>query len=278
MQSDSNFGIETGGQMKIWNHLILSGLLVATTAKAELPAAEMNLNWDPQIVGGVEASEGEFPFIVSLRSYYGHFCGGSLVKENWVLTAAHCTSGGGIDSVRIGMLKQSDLSKSETFKVKKVIVHPQYDRSTIDYDYALVQLDGASKYQPVELNKRNFQIPDSDESILATTAGWGTIRESSYATSDKLMKVDVPLVNHQKCEEVYKDLNPVTDRMICAGYEEGAKDACQGDSGGPLVIQKSGRTWLIGIVSWGMGCARPKYYGVYSKVSAVIPWIENQIQ
>jgi len=262
----------TGGKMKLlkmtWTALLVS---LSLTASA-------NMEITPRIVGGTEAVKGEFPFIVSLQSsYYGHFCGGSLIKPNWVLTAGHCAQAGvAIEKVLIGLHEQGSLAGVESIKVKQVITHPQYNGNTVDYDFALIELESSSKFAPVSMNTAEINIPVSGSQLMSTTAGWGVLTESSSSAATKLQKVNVPLVDQATCAKVYQNFNDVTDRMMCAGYPQGGKDACQGDSGGPLVMKNSaGDTMLVGVVSWGQGCARPQLYGVYSKVSAVTQWIAD---
>ncbi|MES3038029.1 MAG: serine protease, partial [Bdellovibrionota bacterium] len=118
------------------------------------------------------------------------------------------------------------------------------------------------------------EIPDVEAAApRVTVAGWGTLKEGG-GVSPKLMKVDVPLVSAVNCKKSYP--NQIDDTMICAGFEAGGQDSCQGDSGGPLYYQTpNGNFVLAGVVSWGRGCARPKYYGVYGNVSSVVEWIET---
>lgn len=233
-------------------------------------AAQAMASSQPKIVGGVVADVGEFPFIASLQqSGFGHFCGGSLIAKHWVLTAAHCVADGAPDQIIIGMHNQADKSGTEIFTAKKTITHPQYNDSNQDYDYALIELDHDSSFQPVALNS-NKEVANTTP--MATVAGWGVTAESSQSIPNDLMKVDVPLVTNQTCDTAYP--GKITDRMVCAGYAQGGKDACQGDSGGPLMVKDSnGNDILVGIVSWGDGCAEPNKYGVYTAVAAGADWI-----
>ncbi len=224
-----------------------------------------------KIVGGVEATKGEYPFLVSLRSSYGsHFCGGSLIKKNWVLTAAHCVEGGYLKGVTIGLHKQSDTAGVEKFTTLQVVKHPKWDKNTMDYDFALVKLSADSTFPPIALNTAEIA-----SKVNFVTAGWGTTSEGASSVSQILMKVTVPFVDHQTCLKAYSD---VTDSMLCAGYPEGGKDSCQGDSGGPLIVGSGSAMKLAGVVSWGEGCARPNKYGVYSKVNLVQDWINSTIK
>ncbi len=257
--------------------LLMPTLLIASGALASSPVTDRALPLPP-IVGGTEAAAGEFSFIVSLQSgSFGHFCGGSLIASNWVLTAAHCMKAVSASSVTIkaGLLNLHDENGVESFKPAKVIIHPNYNKGKAhDFDYALVQLNGNSKYAPIQINKTEISLPDTEqESPMSITAGWGTT-SSGGSISQALMKVSVPLVSQARCNESYP--NQITNQMICAGFEEGQKDSCQGDSGGPLLVEENGKQILVGLVGWGRGCAEPKYYGVYSKVNAVADWINSE--
>lgn len=256
--------------------LTIFGLVASISVKAD---------FETRIVGGVKAQEGEIPYIVSLQANgWNHFCGGSLIGSRWILTAAHCVfeNGqlGGVDSVWVGLYDQSHSKTAEKIKPYKIYPHPKYNpnpepyKGTHDYDFALIELSQNSSRKPIKLNMNNISVTVSQK-ILAMTAGWGTLNEDSDTTPDILRKVTVPLVTNADCSKdpLYK--GKITDRMLCAGYKVGGKDSCQGDSGGPLVMNQNGNPTLIGVVSWGVGCAQKNRYGVYSKVSSVYNWIST---
>ncbi|MDD3022247.1 MAG: serine protease [Alphaproteobacteria bacterium] len=257
--------------MKFINHLMMAGLVFASTVSFANAG-----DFQSKIVGGSEATPGEFPYIVSLQGSSGHFCGGSLIRSNWVLTAAHCVQGGSIKTVVIGLHDQKNMSNAEAIKPKRIIAHPQYNEKTTDFDFALIELQTHSTYEPIAINTAEIEIPDiANGQIVATVAGWGATRENSYSLPARLQKVDVPLISHDVCNKNYK--NNITARMLCAGYPRGEKDSCQGDSGGPLVARGGliGQRVLIGVVSWGEGCARANLPGVYAKINAETTWIEQ---
>ncbi|KAL1400957.1 hypothetical protein pipiens_007006 [Culex pipiens pipiens] len=221
-----------------------------------------------RIVGGFEIDILEVPYQISLQSY-GHFCGGSIIGENWVLTAGHCASDYDVGlNVRVGSSLHG--SGGQLVPVKRVIQHPQYNPNTIDFDFALLELE-----QPVQLSEEFFavELPEQDQEVedgqLLQVSGWGYTQNPSES-NEALRATNVPAVSQEECRESYGGYQ-ITDRMICAGYQAGGKDACQGDSGGPLVEGKT----LVGVVSWGIGCAEPGYPGVYSRVAAVRDWIKE---
>jgi len=254
-------------------------LFAALNTFAATPATN-NAPLKSLIVGGTDAVRGEFPFIASLQSpsYGGHFCGCSLIKKNWILTAGHCVEGITPDAIVLGLYKRNDMTGTETMHPVKIVQHPKYDANTMDFDFALIQIDKDSAFEPVMINENEIAIPkNASEALSSTVAGWGVVQENSYSLPNILQKVDVPLVDQATCNASYK--NGITDRMICAGLTAGGKDSCQGDSGGPLVVTVADATsthrLLVGVVSWGEGCARSNLYGVYSKVNSVAQWIND---
>nr|XP_003705466.1 PREDICTED: trypsin-7-like [Megachile rotundata] len=225
-----------------------------------------------RIVGGQPVSIDEHPYQVSVRFNNRHVCGGAIISEEWIITAAHCVRS---PIVRLFSIKAgtSDIREDGIVVVARdVISHEYYTRRSADYDIALIRLEKplvySSRVRPILL------APIADHYIAGSKAvvtGWGVLR-SHGSLANQLRKVEVPLVSNVECSELYVT-RPITPRMICAGYVNlGGKDACQGDSGGPLVQYDK----LIGIVSWGFGCARPSYPGVYTRVTALRSWITEK--
>jgi trypsin len=229
----------------------------------------------PFIVGGDEVDPAcpdcKYPFMVSIQSGWGgHFCGGSLVREDWVITAAHCVDGDSPGNllVKIGLHNVNGTTGSETRYVDQVITHPSYNGWSLDNDYALLHLTQPSSFEPIKLITNESH---DDDGTWSTTMGWGATSSGGWG-SDVLLEVGVPV--DDDCGYIG---NEITPNMICAGDENGGEDSCQGDSGGPLIVEWNGEYELIGIVSWGYGCADAGYPGVYSRVETRKDWFFSYI-
>lgn len=231
---------------------------------------------EKSIVGGNAASAGEYPHQISLQTRSGfHYCGGSLIDANWVLTAAHCVVGDSASSMRveIGMNRLS--SGGEAFNVAQVIVHSGYNANTNQNDVALLRLSrAATGHTTIPLIDAAAEAQYGTPGTLATVTGWGDL-SSNGGSPDALQEVDVPIVSNSVCDNAYTREN-ITNQMVCAGYiGQGGRDSCQGDSGGPLVVDVPGGHALMGVVSWGYGCADPRYPGVYARVSQYNAWLDS---
>ncbi len=252
----------------------------------KLPNADTRDSNSPglNIVGGTEATPGEYPWQARVTpSGYTIYCGGSLIATQWVLTAAHCVYGKSASSFTITLGDHNAYSNEgteQTRSVSQIIVHPSYNSSTSDNDVALMKLSSA-----VTLNSRVQTIPlvtsPADDSlvapgVMATVTGWGATSEGG-SSSSVLREVAVPIVSNTTCNSSSSYGGEITANMLCAGYASGGKDSCQGDSGGPLAVA-NGSSWkLAGVVSFGNGCARANYYGVYSRVSRFVSWINGYV-
>lgn len=233
------------------------------------------------IVGGTSVESNLYPWMsslqVKLEGDYAHICGGSLIDRNWVLTAAHCFNEYKLKRVVLNNPSLLSVRKSTVRKIKKIIIHPEYDDSTQENDIALLKLNKKvpRSVDVVTLSTTNHTVEESNE--MATALGWGSLWEGGWRV-DTLRKVEIPIVSRKTCTHKgsYKK-SEIFSSNLCAGYKKGGKDTCGGDSGGPLIVTTdSAGPVLVGITSWGDGCGVKNKYGIYTKVSSFTSWIEQE--
>ncbi|XP_068215843.1 coagulation factor IX-like [Palaemon carinicauda] len=233
-----------------------------------------------RIVGGRPADPKDWPWMAAFvqRSGTVTYCGGTLINNLFVLTAAHCMAPFSQNEifVRLGEYDFSDSSgnRPTDFNVAEVRMHERYNSNTQENDIALVRLDRIVTFSDFI---KPVCLPPEGRSFVGLNGfvtGWGTIF-SGGPTSSVLQEVVVPVWQPNECAAAYP--NKIFPGMMCAGAKEGGKDSCQGDSGGPFHIQLfPERQWVIaGIVSWGIGCARPEKPGVYTEVTQYLGWIRS---
>ena len=235
----------------------------------------------PAIVGGGNASPGEYPSVARVTFGAGFLCTGTLIAPNWVLSAGHCGSvtGAAVASpaswppalidVRVGGQKYGE---GERVAVKRVVLNPNY-LLNIGYDVALLELSTISTKAPTKVagaTETGLWSPGTLETIV----GWGATEEGGD-TPDILQEANVPITTDAYCAGAYSDFEAKT--MLCAGYPEGGVDTCQGDSGGPMFGRASTGLRVVGVTSWGEGCARKGKPGVYARVgdSTLREWIRS---
>jgi secreted trypsin-like serine protease len=252
--------------------LVAASLVTVAACTQSVGDSEPVESSDHAIIGGVESQPGAWPGTVALYIGGGQACGGALVGDSWVLTAGHCvnpsSATGGITKVVINRHKLSS-SEGETRTVDRAIRHQGY--ANLDNDLALLHLSTPSTAPKAKLlsSSQVTTAVAADDSV--TVVGWGNTREGG-AQSDVLREVAVPVIANTQCKSMPR-YERVTDNMICAGLVAGSKDSCQGDSGGPL-FQKIEDQWVeVGLVSWGIGCARPNAPGVYTRLGNYLGWM-----
>ncbi|XP_061397820.1 trypsin zeta-like [Musca vetustissima] len=259
--------------------LILVAFL-ATSLVHSLPLQDSAAADNSRIVGGYTTDIGAHGYQISLRKKslfspqdsYRHVCGGTIYSENVVITAAHCIIASVPSQFKVVAGTNFQVGNNGVMvPVKEIIMHENYDPERYDNDIAILVLAS-----PLPLNGftiRSIELIDDAPApgSETTITGWGAVWEGG-PTHHYLQEVKIPVVSHEDCNYDYGGL--ITEKMFCAGLRGvGGKDACQGDSGGPLTI----RNKLAGVVSWGAGCARPEYPGVYANVWTLKSWILEKV-
>jgi secreted trypsin-like serine protease len=234
------------------------------------------------IVGGIEAQPNEFPWQVSIRTKSNqHYCGGIIINEMWILTASHCMDGdipAGVSIVVGDHTRNQPSDVRQTLNVSNIFMHESYDPYWYYNDIALVKLE-----TPIALNDEVWPVCAPDATDLYTyqksqVSGWGTLSPGGACCPQTLQYVTVNITTNEYCDNAYPD-DPVTSDMICATDNSGSneRDSCQGDSGGPLTVkEEDGRFVVVGIVSWGIGCASG-WPGVYNRVGHFVDWVTDKL-
>ncbi|RZC38769.1 uncharacterized protein BDFB_007927, partial [Asbolus verrucosus] len=260
--------------------LAVDGLLLGITSWGQIcaapqsPVVEGNFfkpAFNGRIVGGVATTIEEFPYQVSVMYIDMHFCGGSIIHPVYILTAAHCTEGKLEQHllVRAGSTVADD--GGQVKQVSKIHQHKQYNNKTYDYDISILHLSQSLEFG---IGVALIRYPPQDyvvqNNVIGVATGWGRLSESGFFPME-LQKVELPFIDIDECRMMYGAHynRNITDRMLCAGYEEGGMDTCDRDSGGPLAANGI----LLGITSWGGKCAAPQSPGAPSK----LPHLDGRI-
>merc|ERR1711953_381858 len=231
---------------------------------------------DSKIIGGSEAPKHEFPWQISLRNLGSHICGGSIINENQVITAAHCVEGGLpiLDSIVAGAHDRFLESGHQKRNIKSMEHHEDHNNPQFDNDVALITVTEPFDFsdphvQPIEMLMNNTDIPAE---TICNSTGWGLTNGGGLFLPNHLQWIQIPIHSHDECEEIFPGY--ITDGMVCAGGPGAA--TCNGDSGGPLVCpDANGERKLVGLVSFGYtGCTDA---GVYTKVSHYEDWIQERV-
>ncbi|XP_065166029.1 venom protease-like [Atheta coriaria] len=262
--------------------------------KLRPPHCGVSKDSNTRVVGGVPANLKEYPWMVSLgyrnskTNQPRWLCGGTLITDRHVLTAAHCIHNKDVYVVRVGDLdlySDDDGATPLNVPIAKKMIHEEYSPTVFVNDIAILTLEHPvtlSYVIPVCLPLDEPQRSLTYENSQAIVSGWGAVYFNGPSAAH-LQKVILPVVPNQKCKDAFaKAKTIIDDRIICAGYNDGKKDSCQGDSGGPLMVANlTGNLILryqIGVVSYGYRCAEPGFPGVYTRVTQFIDWILKNIQ
>lgn len=246
-----------------------------------------------KIVGGKDAPMNSHPWQVSLgvswieSPDFAHFCGGALINEKWMVTAAHCVRGLLNEDVLVVVGETVLKGGASRREVALIISHPEFNRDTYENDIAVVKLRSNVTFNSSIKSVRLVSTIDNERELIKKklrVAGWGA-KEFDGNSVAVLQVIDIPYITRKRCNSINSYENRVSGNMLCAGIKpeltpDGRliQDACKGDSGGPLIGGYATATPIVvGLVSWGDGCAKPNKFGVYTRVSSYSDWVKNAI-
>lgn len=260
--------------------ILLFALTISVGAQAAQPTS--------RIVGGSIVSDERYPFIVAVMfdldgdGNFAHGCGGTLISDSWVLTAAHCIvdaqSGQLLDfnsvAVLVGSLDIFDQTQGTLIASQRVVAHPTYQAQTFTNDIAVIELAQAVEVPVIALPATGSDVPQVSED--AVVAGWGNTMEAGLK-SRLLRQVTLPIISHTQCLPFYASSLGSSANVCAGGAAATGRDSCQGDSGGPLFVLRDEMFVQAGIVSFGEGCARPDIPGVYTRLSSYTDWVASVV-
>jgi len=253
---------------------LVTALVLAAALGAEgvLLAQETIKPLNRRIVGGERTDIKQHPWQVALQVQGNFSCGGSIIAETWVLTAAHCfLNSKQANDWRVKAGATNYASGGPWEQIERIVIHPKYNASNYEHDIALVKLKSKTNGRVIARAPASMTVPVGQP--LEVT-GWGVTAEGG-AGSRVLQRAIIPHADIVACNAPSSYDGKIMPGMMCAGQKEGGVDACQGDSGGPLVWRSQDGPILVGLVSWGEGCANN--YGVYTRVGAYTDWIDKEL-
>ncbi|XP_058975828.1 brachyurin-like [Musca domestica] len=268
-------------------------LFVAVASAGVLPPIQQRLPLVPvmpleelegRITNGELAKAGQFPYQVGLSLVFGNqgaWCGGTLISDRWILTAAHCTDGADGVTVYLGAIDIKDDHEKGQQRIytskSNIIVHEHWDPNTLSNDISLIKLPVVIEFndriQPAALPKMDGHY-STYEGDMVWASGWGKDSDAATSVSPLLRYIEVPVMKLSTCKTYY--LGMVTEKMICIS-SKGGKSTCNGDSGGPLVYKHDGVNTVIGATSFGiaLGCEKG-WPGVFTRVTSYLDWIAEK--
>nr|XP_045619109.1 proclotting enzyme-like [Procambarus clarkii] len=249
-------------------------------------------NVQARILGGKLSSSGDWPWQAALVHVPSKsaFCGASLIGKQFVLTAAHCTNVLSVRHINV-MLGGHDVTLDteegrQVYSISHIILHEKFNAKNLANDVALIRLSEpvnmTHRIRPVCLPDTDWDVPLADGADVVTgiVAGWGLTREGGLP-SPVLLQVNLPFLRLEECRRRYEGIAAISSKMLCTlhSFADGvSKDSCKGDSGGALITEDAGGRWTqVGIVSFGYGCGRQGYPGVYTRVTQYLAWIYLKI-